>query len=76
MGLAGPRKLYMTSNGAVTIRATTHIEVRTGSAGVLPVLGPFLGRHAYYFVANFVVVRCCTGPQHYTVNSIVSPYPM
>eukprot|EP00903_Cladosiphon_okamuranus_P010462 g9898.t1 len=27
MGLAGARKLYTTSNGAVTLRATTHLEV-------------------------------------------------
>ncbi|CAM9493634.1 unnamed protein product, partial [Hapterophycus canaliculatus] len=27
MGLAGARKLYTTSNGGVTLRATTHIEV-------------------------------------------------
>jgi len=27
MGLSGARKLYTTSNGGVTLRATTHIEV-------------------------------------------------
>lgn len=30
MGLAGARKLYTTSNGGITIRATTHMEMTEG----------------------------------------------
>lgn len=33
MGLSGARKLYTTSNGGVTIRATTHTEVCANSGG-------------------------------------------
>lgn len=52
MGLAGPRKLYTTSNGGVTIRATTHIEVRTDSdsAGVHSCKPLFVEHCCFFFV--------------------------